>query len=547
MILTALLLLPMMAFTGLAVDVGSWYATANRMQRAADAGALAGVVWMPDESRAEDAALETVRRNGYDPADPDIDVTVVPIGHQRLEVTIYDADVEVYFSSIFLSTVDIERQALAEYVRSVPMGSPDYALANDPERWGDPGYERPFYWLNIAGTQNNKANGDRHTAGVCGSGAYSGCDGVVNDELSESGYFFRLQVDDISAGDLRVQAFDPALADTHVVCNSDRLIDASDSAKINTLVGQGHPDAGTRFVRGNGIWCTGDNFSSTTEIDTTFIVRAPDHTPFDNLDNPIVCGMTFDGYDEDTWPLLNQADGYKDGPIGKENMAFDDHFRQWVDVCTVPAGSVQLGEYLVQVTTTADLSAPPASLGLHDPLVSTDGYNKYSMRAGFGTPGSPGFNYGVNFFADGRLPIYVNQSVGGTPTNFYLAHVTPEYAGQILQLQFYDVADGANSDLTVVPPPDLTGDPLADCTFIRDASPPDVISPGSCTISGLNSANYNGRTVSVQIPIPANYGCNAGNELGCWFKVNLDFNGNSPTDVTTWSASVVGDPVRLVE
>jgi hypothetical protein len=228
-------------------------------------------------------------------------------------------------------------------------------------------------------------------------------------------------------------------------------------------------------------------------------------------------------------------------------MAFDEHFRQWVDVCTIPAGSIQIGEYLVQVTTTADLSVPPDSLGTHDPLVATDGYNKYALRAGFGAPASPGFTTGVSFFADGRLPIYVNQSVGGTPTNFYLAKLTPEYAGQILQLQFYDVADGANSDLTIVPPSDQTGDPLGDCTFIRDADPPEVITPGSCTISGLNNSQYNGRVVSVQIPIPANYGCAAGNELGCWFKVDLDFNGGSPTDVTTWSASVVGDPVRLVE
>jgi hypothetical protein len=545
--LIGLLLVPLLAFTGLGVDVGSWYASANRMQRAADAGALAGVVWMPDESKAEEAALAAIRRNGYDAADPDIDVTVLPIGGQRLRVTIEDADVEVYFSSVFLDRIDIARAATAEYVRSVPMGSPDHSLANDPERWGEVGYERPFYWLNIAGTQNNKANGDRHAAGVCGSGSYSGCSGVTNDELAENGYFFRLEVGDIGSGDLRVQAFDPALADTHVTCDSDRLVDPSDTAKIDTLVAQGHADAGTRLVRGNGIWCTGDNFSSTTNLDTSFVVRAPDDTPFDNRDNPIVCGKTFDGYDEDTWPLLNQADGYKDGPIGRENMAFDEHFRQWVDVCTIPAGSIQLGEYLVQVTTTADLSVPPDSLGTHDPLVATDGYNKYALRAGFGAPASPGFTTGVSFFADGRLPIYVNQSVGGTPTNFYLAKLTPEYAGQILQLQFYDVADGANSDLTIVPPPDQTGDPLGDCTFIRDADPPEVITPGSCTISGLNNSQYNGRVVSVQIPIPANYGCAAGNEFGCWFKVDLDFNGGSPTDVTTWSASVVGDPVRLVE
>ena len=547
MILTALLILPMMAFTGLGVDVGSWYATANRMQRAADAAALAAVVWMPDEGRAETAALVAARRNGYDDADSDIDVTLVPVGSQRVRVTIYDATVDVYFSSVFLDNVDVERQATAEYVRSIPMGSPTYQLANDPERWNDPTYERPFYWLNIAGTNTNKSNGDRHTAGNCTG--FSGCSGSTNLDYSESGYFYRLTVDDIGAGPLNVQAYDPAFFYTGDTCNTDRLLDSTSGSfagEVSTLQAQGHTDAATRFVRGNTEWCPGDQALNGADIETTYVVRAPDDTPFENLDNPIVCGITFDAYDEPVYPLLDQSDGYKDGAIGSEAMAFDEHFRQWANLCTIPAGSVELGDYLVQVSTAADQSTP-LTLGSHDPTVTTGGHNRYAMRAGFGDAALPGFSTGISFFADGRLPIYVNQSTAAASTVFYLARVTPEFAGQILQLQFYDVADGSNSDLTIVSPPDQTGDPLGDCTFIRDASPPEVIEPGNCTITGLNSANYNGRLVSVQIPIPANYSCSAGNEFGCWFKVDLDFNGGTPRDTTTWSAQVVGDPVRLVE
>jgi hypothetical protein len=547
MILSALLIVPLMAFTGLGVDVGSWYASASRMQRAADAAALAGVVWMPDEGRAEQAALDVAKRNGYDPADSDIDVTVVPVGNQRLRVTIYDADVELYFSSVFLNNVDIERQATAEYVRSIPMGSPTYELANDPERWDEPGYERPYYWLNIAGTRTNKANGDRHTAGNCTG--FSGCSGSTNLDYSESGYGFRLTVEDVGVGDLRVQAYDPAFFYEGDTCNNGHLLDpgsGSFAAEVATLQAQGHADAATRFVEGNTPFCSGDQALNGADIETTYLVRAPDDTPFDNDDNPIVCGITFDAYDEQVYPLLDQADGYMDGPIGSENMAFDEHYRQWADLCTIPAGSVELGDYLITVSTTADQSTP-LTLGDHDPTVSTGGHNRYAMRAGFGVPSSPSFADGINFFADGRLPIYVNQSGAAAATNFYLARVTPEYAGQLLALEFYDVADGANSDLTIIPPADMVGDPLGPCTFIRDASPPEVITPGNCTITGLNNANYNGRVVSVQIPIPPNYSCALGDEFGCWFKIDLDFNGGSPRDTTTWSARVVGDPVRLVE
>ena len=51
----------------------------------------------------------------------------------------------------------------------------------------------------------------------------------------------------------------------------------------------------------------------------------------------------------------------------------------------------------------------------------------------------------------------MNQSIGGAATNFYLARVVPEYAGQILELEFFDVADGSNGTLTVTPPGDMTG------------------------------------------------------------------------------------------
>ncbi|HET8896063.1 MAG TPA: pilus assembly protein TadG-related protein, partial [Protaetiibacter sp.] len=45
--LTAMLMLPLMAFTGLAVDLGAWYARAAQIQRTTDAASLAGVAFLP--------------------------------------------------------------------------------------------------------------------------------------------------------------------------------------------------------------------------------------------------------------------------------------------------------------------------------------------------------------------------------------------------------------------------------------------------------------------------------------------------------------------
>ena len=219
LIMSALLMLPLLAFAGFAVDIGYWYTHANRMQRAADAAALAGVVWMPNDEKAETIALETAKANGYDDAAANIEVRVTPVGNRRLQVYIHDTDVDMFLSSIFIDQVDIERQALAEYVQAIPMGSPDNTLGNDPDRWNITGYSRPYYWLNTSGPDGRKANGDRHTAGVCD--AYSGCSGTTNLEYSDDGYFYRLNVDARPvSGDLLLQVYDPAFFYTGDVCDA---------------------------------------------------------------------------------------------------------------------------------------------------------------------------------------------------------------------------------------------------------------------------------------------------------------------------------------
>lgn len=552
LILAALMLLPLIAFAGFSTDVGAWYARASRIQRAADAASLAGVVWMPDTGRATTEALIAARRSGFDSAtDPNITITVTPIGQQRLRVTIRDAEVDQFFSTMFINNVSVAREATAEYVKSVPMGSPINSLGNDPD-----GGLTPNFWLNISGPQGHKANGDRHTAKRCdgGGGSFSGCDGQTptstNVEYSEDGYTYRIQVSAVSAGALNIQVFDPAFFYTGDTCDTGNLLDPNEANYVterNTLVAQGLTDAATRYVRGNTAYCPGDQDINGRNVQTTYIVRGPDNTPFDNLDNPVItsCTRTFDAYGGDVYPLLNQNDGISDGPMGSENVPFPSHFRRWFTMCSIPAGTVQAGDYFLQMRTAANRSTPPSSLLNYDSSITTGGFNRYALRAGFGSSIS---GAGVSLFADGRLPIYVNQGQGAPNTSFYLARITPEYAGQILQLEFYDVADGSNSDLTVLPPPDQTGSALSNCTFIRDDSPPAVVTSGTgCTITGLNNATYNGKTVTVQIPIPPNYGCATASATGCWFKVDLDFNGGNPADTTTWSARVLGDPVRLVE
>src|SRR5262245_52401801 len=62
----ALLLLVLLAFCGFGIDVANWLFVGQKEQRAADAAALAGSVYMPNDfAGGRTAAIAIAGRNGY--------------------------------------------------------------------------------------------------------------------------------------------------------------------------------------------------------------------------------------------------------------------------------------------------------------------------------------------------------------------------------------------------------------------------------------------------------------------------------------------------
>ena len=124
-----LFVMAIFVFTGivaLVVDVSWYWASSLRVQRAADAAALAGVVYLPgDPSRAVTAARAEATRNGYPDGGP---IVVTPAqdaaNPRRMKVTV-SAPVDTFFMRIFgINSIPASRKASAEYVLPVPMGSP---------------------------------------------------------------------------------------------------------------------------------------------------------------------------------------------------------------------------------------------------------------------------------------------------------------------------------------------------------------------------------------------------------------------------------------
>ena len=130
-----LFVMAIFVFTGmvaLVIDVSWYWVNSLRVQRAADAAALAGVVQLPTNpggaGGAYDLAREEATKNGYDDASAAIVVTPVQqpaVTGRRLEVTV-SAPVDMFFMRIFgINQINSTRVARAEFVLPVPMGSPD--------------------------------------------------------------------------------------------------------------------------------------------------------------------------------------------------------------------------------------------------------------------------------------------------------------------------------------------------------------------------------------------------------------------------------------
>ena len=120
----AMLLFVLLAAT--VIDL-SWYWTNNlRMQRAADAAALAGVVFLPgDTTNAYAVARAEAAKNGY--ASPDYTITPLqdPTNDRRLKVNI-SGPVGTYFARVVgINSWPASRDAKADFVLPVPMGSPE--------------------------------------------------------------------------------------------------------------------------------------------------------------------------------------------------------------------------------------------------------------------------------------------------------------------------------------------------------------------------------------------------------------------------------------
>ncbi len=554
-IMTSLLLIPLMGFAGFAVDVGSWYSAANRIHRAADAASLAGVIWLPDVAEATAVALEIAAVNGFDDADPDINVTITQIGPAELEVDIERVGLDMYFVGLFLDDVSISRSATSEYVKSIPMGNPENYLGTDPER----GISQQNY-LSISGADTEKTGGDRFAGKHCNrqnTGSVARCANNDNGnlvtnggEFRPDGYDFSVRVEALQPAPLVFQIYDPGFYEGSQQCNNHSNFpsnydfnDLLAGGLSSMFPGESVADWAERYANTPGaIYCSGDTPASGDGSITSVYVRYPDATPFNPLDNPIVdigssCEpQQYDAYDENFYRLLEGAglgDSYAD--------TFAEGFRRWVQFCRIDNPVV--GDYVVQVRSNASAGAPT----VYDPSYNEGGRNHFSLRAGWDFGGAFPDKTGIELFANGHMAIDVN--VPAATTVIELARITEDFAGRKLAIELWDVGDASRpGTLTILPPTDLVSPtPLANCSVTNtkagwlDSNPNDCGAP-------ITYRDMNGNLLTIEVDVPTDWDCAEELSTGCYLRVRVAFPpGTEVYDHTTWSVQLIGDPIRLID
>lgn len=550
----------------LSVDVTRWYLEGQRLQKAADAAALAGVTWMPqDLDQATAVARDVAARNGFpDSAATDI---VVTRGSRpsELDVTVSSTIENAFGQLLGLDRTTISRHTVADYTGPQPMASPCNTLGNEPD--GTPGagpvvsrlavpvgascLRAPDFWLTVHGPNVHKTQGDQYHVRRC-EGGESGCTGGINDEFRPEGYFLMVRVQPEAVGQsIEVQLYDPAYVATGSTCSAAPTGTFPRGAGRNSWNPFASTDAASRYARATGIFCPGDDPSSghrsgpETPTVTSYGLREPadDLNPLSATPVP-GCTRQFPGYTAPTVDDLRAGQPGYDADLARV-------FHQWVTLCTFTP--TRAGDHYLQVRTNVAMGGAVNDSGSYRPGnaassrmytqqgddagVTGNGSNRFSVRA-FG-PGAGA----VSVAAWGRMPIFANSDAADPVFN--LIRVLPGAAGKTLVFSFFDVGDAAsNGTMTVLRPSDARGRPLGSCTaagFKAQALP-------SCSLSGIrSSAGWNGQKETINVPIPTDYDCNYQSPGGCWFRVQVGFGTGSVTDATTWTASIAGDPVRLVE
>ncbi len=247
-----------------AVDLGWLYVNSSRIQRAADAAALGGVTYLPSfPATAQATAVDVGGANGYTEGIGGNATYTYPPPPEDYQFSVaITAPVSTFFLRIFgQNTVSMTREATAEYILPLPIGSPENEF----------GTQSQGFWAAISAPFTERRQGGFYEGQCLVSSSTSACS-TSNPDFRSTGYWYSVEVP-VGASGLEIDLYDA-----------------------------GYYDRGTFFSE------TGDyDYNTGSDVTTTWAVYAPDGTPLDPTDNPLAScsvglGPTFTFTPEDSSP-----------------------------------------------------------------------------------------------------------------------------------------------------------------------------------------------------------------------------------------------------
>ena len=545
--LTALALVPLVVVVAVAVDASAWQARAAALQRAADAAALAGAGALGGPERPVEVAQRVAAANGAVDGEGDVSVAVSVEGSARVAVGITDSRAPQVFSGAFLAAPTIARQAVAEVVHPVALGSP----------------------RNFLGTGSLAGTGDAHT----------GLPGVASDAAEDLWLTVNGPCSPAEDGDLLAAvasgnfvSLNPPVPPTpwrgctpgdDPAITPWRWHDPS-GYRLAVRVPGDHPGGPFTIQVYDAARCalsTPDLSVGPNVFTTTFAVVGPVVNPGAPGQAPVVATESFvAGQRCGTGPIMPA--GYACGAGSWQ--------QRWCNLATIAdpeAGSV----YLVTVATSG--VAPGAR----------HGHNGFALRA---RPG-PGVATGdfVPCSVDPHDPavapgsgpciqvhgvewLSVLASGLGTRPSFALAEVGAEHGGATMEVSLFDPGEGTVGIQLVDPTGAAVGFSWQVDAAAGEVSPTggtsgSVAPGGRLDTRGLVSGNtcgggnpqpgpnrassskFNERLLRLTVELPDDLNEAWGGRR--WWRIRYDTcEGRRVSDRATWGVRILGEPVRLV-
>lgn len=543
-------LLAFIGITGLAIDLSQVADTSLRVQRAADAAALAGVVYLPATPASADArAMAESAKNGY--ANGVGPTTVTPgqdPGNPRRMNVVVSTEINTIFARLFgVNSFKITRKASAEYVLPVPMGSPlnyygigcldttgsqpacitsgnsngasgvtDASTGSATTGAGAPmQLNSQGFWGSVFTKGGDSRNGDAYMPANVSN------PNIPNSEYDPAGYGYTVEVP--AGGGGRVSIFDAAFCGMPVL-------------------GSGRAGTGDEWT-GNMV---GSNPST---VATYYNLWNTNGTPFLLTDDTLVwaSGNTFANMRQ-----VDQSGAHGSGSPqyaagsngitrcdrpGDQNYQY--HLKWWQIPTVLPQGTYRLQVTSTNVNTTSNGGTQIGGSSASD---SAGAANRFGLevRSNSGNP---------RIYGSARMEGYANIQSG--TQLFYLAQIDrASGAGKTVEIDLYDPGDvGSSGSLQIMSPDGNTY--TASRFSYTSKSKAGAVGPSGNNVTAVQvccPSAFDAYWLRITIPLAATYGSSGltppGETQPGWWKIRYAVAGGN--DTTTWEVKILGNPVHLI-